>query len=513
MSPRLLLLIGGCLLASCSFAQDPKSILETYFPDPDTVFTTPAFAKKKGFTTSKSMLPFLDEWATAEQGWTRDTIGFSAKGVPILALEKGGEASPRPIRILMLGGIHGDEPAGTEGLLAMIQQLGTGGPWEHLLQEVTLRVIPMVNPDGMNNLNRYAANGLDLNRDQSKLSNVEMIALKEDFRAFDADVVIDFHEYRPYRADYVEMGTFGVTSPFDVMFMYTGNLNVPEPLRQANVELLVNPAKAAMDQIGRRHANYFRPMIVRGVREFRSGGSSPRSSVTSFGLANSLSVLLEIRGVGLGRKGFPRRVQTAYELAHSFLASCASSGEAILDARKRALEDQMPVVIDSERSEQRCEVELIDLHEGRIRTFQEKCSDSNAQIATRSRSRPAGYVVLPEAAAAIERLRILGLPGIELERPVTANAEVYAFIEDRLAPEPFEGLFERKVVAETHVESVSFPAGAMWYPATSPRFPLMFELVEPEAINGFVRFRVIDPAPGETYCVYRIPESESFPLP
>ena len=130
MSPRLLLLIGGYLLASCSFAQDPKSILETYFPDPDTAFTTPAFAKKKGFTTSKSMLPFLDEWATAEQGWTRDTIGFSAKGVPILALEKGGEASPRPIRILMLGGIHGDEPAGTEGLLAMIQQLGTGGPWE-----------------------------------------------------------------------------------------------------------------------------------------------------------------------------------------------------------------------------------------------------------------------------------------------------------------------------------------------------------------------------------------------
>ena len=107
------------------------------------------------------------------------------------------------------------------------------------------------------------------------LQNTEMVSLKRDFHAFDADVVVDFHEYRPYRADYVDMGEFGVTCPFDVMFMYSGNLNVPEAIRTANESLLIDPARAAMERAGRQYANYFRPIVIRGKKEFRSAGSNP----------------------------------------------------------------------------------------------------------------------------------------------------------------------------------------------------------------------------------------------
>lgn len=507
---RLLVLL---LMPALATAQDPKSLHDKYFPNPDTTFTTPAFAKKKGFTTSKMLFDFLDANAGAEAGWTRDTIGYSAKGVPIVAVQKGGETATAPIKLLMLGGIHGDEPAGTEGLLAMIQQLGPDGPWEPLLDSVILRIVPMVNPDGMNKLNRYAANGLDLNRDQSKLTNVEMIALKEDFRAFDADIVIDFHEYRPYRADYVDMGEFGVTSPFDVMFMYTGNLNVPEVLRTANETLLVNPAREAMDGLGRRYANYFRPIVTRGVREFRSGGASPRSSVTSFGLANSLSVLLEIRGVGLGRRDFPRRVETAYTLAHSFLQSASLQGPAIQEVRRRATADDAPVVIDAARMEKNCDVILLDLHAAELRSFSEKCSDNNAQYALTTRKRPGGYVLMPEAAAAIERLQILGLESTVLESPLESPAEAYDFTEDRLSADSFEGFFERIVAAETRDTTVTFPVGSVWFSADQPRFPLTFELLEPEATNGFLRFRVLDPDAGATYPIFRIPAAEKHRFP
>jgi hypothetical protein len=501
------------LIPAFASAQDPKAIHDTFFPNPDTTFTTPAFAKKKGFTTSKMLFEFLDAHAGSDAGWNRDTIGYSAKGVPIVAVQKGGETATAPIKLLMLGGIHGDEPAGTEGLLAMIQQLGPEGPWEDLLDSVTLRIVPMVNPDGMDKLNRYAANGRDLNRDQSKLTNVEMIALKEDFRAFDADIVIDFHEYRPYRADYVDMGEFGVTSPFDVMFMYTGNLNVPEVLRTANETLLVNPAREAMDGLGRRYANYFRPIVTRGVREFRSGGTSPRSSVTSFGLANSLSVLLEIRGVGLGRRDFPRRVETAYTLAHSFLQSAALQGPAIHAVRQQAAADDAPVVIEAARMDKNCDVILIDLHAGELRSFSEKCSDSNAQYAVTSRKRPGGYVVMPEAAEAIEKLGVLGLEATVLEAPVESPAEAYEFTEDRLSGESFEGFFERIVTAETRDTTVVFPEGSVWLSADQPRFPLTFELLEPEASNGFLRFRVLDPAAGTAYPVFRILAAEKHRFP
>ena len=512
---KMRVMLAGFLLAFFqAHSQDPKSIREAHFPSPDTAFTTPAFSTRNDFTNSELLLEFLDKEASAAQGWVRDTIGMSAKGVPIVAVQKGGEGAVRPVRVLMLGGIHGDEPAGTEGLLAMMQQLAPGGPWAHLLDNVVLRVVPMVNPDGMNRQNRYAANGLDLNRDQSKLVNTEMIALKRDFKAFDADVVIDFHEYRPYRADYVDMGTFGVTSPFDVMFMYSGNLNVPEAIRSATESLLVDPARAEMARSGRRHANYFRPVVIRGQREFRSGGTSPRSSVTSFGLASSLAVLMEIRGVGLGRKGFERRVETAMLLAHSYLKSSSASADAIFAARTAARGDLADVVIEAKRSEGPCVVELLDLQSEKVRTFNEVCSDSNDQTPERTRPRPAGYVLLPGQDGAAERLDILGLDLVLLSEDMPGvSCGVYDISEDRPSPDEFEGFHERLLDAVVRDSVLDLPAGSWYVSADQPRYPLTFELLEPEATNGFARFLVLDFPKGGPFPVVRVHEPLNFPQP
>jgi hypothetical protein len=499
-----ILLCGFLISASFAKGQDPKAIREVFFPSPDTAFTTPAFATKRDFTDSERLLDFLNREASEAQGWQRDTIGYSAKGIPIVAIERGGEASDRPIRVMFIGGIHGDEPAGIEGLLALSQHLGKDGDWNSLLNNTKLRIVPMVNPDGVNRLDRYAANGRDLNRDQSKLENTEMIALKKDFIAFDADVVVDFHQYRPYRADYVDMGDFGVTSPFDVMFMYTGNLNVPEAIRNASETLLIDPARAVMERTGRRYANYFRPTVIRGKREFRTGAASPRSSVTSFGLSSSLAALMEIRGVGLGRKGFERRVQTALLLAKSFLESSAKFPEEIQRARQAGQSDNSPVVIQSQRKKTVTGVTLLDLNRKALRTFEEEVSDSNNQTATATRAFPGGYVLLASETRASEVLRTLGLELTELKAPLAAHVQRYNLVSDQLAPKPFEGFFERIVQAETEDTLITIPSGSWWIPANQPRFHLTKELLEPEGSNGFVRYRVIDPKADEAFPVYRI---------
>lgn len=70
-------------------------------------------------------------------------------------------------RVWLQGRIHGNEPYGAEALLALLRSLvAGGGPAGELLDELTLLVIPIYNPDGSEAYIRQdVVNGIDLNRD------------------------------------------------------------------------------------------------------------------------------------------------------------------------------------------------------------------------------------------------------------------------------------------------------------------------------------------------------------
>jgi hypothetical protein len=71
-------------------------------------------------------------------------------------------------RVLLWSQMHGDEPTATLALLDMLHlfTLQDHGSWVNtLLQELTLCVIPMVNPDGAERRERRNAAGIDINRD------------------------------------------------------------------------------------------------------------------------------------------------------------------------------------------------------------------------------------------------------------------------------------------------------------------------------------------------------------
>ena len=80
-------------------------------------------------------------------------IGYSVRGAPIRAVEVGDPHSPN--KALVVGCIHGDEPAG----IAIARRL------EHSSQHgVDLWIIPVLNPDGRAQNTRGNARGVDLNR-------------------------------------------------------------------------------------------------------------------------------------------------------------------------------------------------------------------------------------------------------------------------------------------------------------------------------------------------------------
>ncbi len=82
------------------------------------------------------------------------TLGRSVRGRPISAVEVGNPSAAQ--RVLVVGCVHGDEPAG-----APVAEALAAGPGP---ARADLWVVPVLNPDGMAARTRGNARGVDLNR-------------------------------------------------------------------------------------------------------------------------------------------------------------------------------------------------------------------------------------------------------------------------------------------------------------------------------------------------------------
>jgi len=129
--------------------------------------------------------------AAAPPGWT--PIGASLEGRPLLAAQAGNG----PLRVYLIGGIHGDETEGRSALESLKAQARVGA---------TLRVLRDLNPDGTARRSRGNASGVDLNRNwpaanfqpwstggPAPLSEPETRAIAQDLREFRPALVIVLH--------------------------------------------------------------------------------------------------------------------------------------------------------------------------------------------------------------------------------------------------------------------------------------------------------------------------------
>lgn len=106
-----------------------------------------------------------------------EEAGRSFLGRPIRLLKVGSG----PNRVLLWSQMHGDEPSATPALLDIADHLlrHRDEPWARsILQEFTLLMIPMLNPDGAEVYQRRNAQGIDINRDALHLASPEGRLLK-----------------------------------------------------------------------------------------------------------------------------------------------------------------------------------------------------------------------------------------------------------------------------------------------------------------------------------------------
>ena len=427
------------------YAQDSKKITEKFFPDFDLDVPTPAFNKKRGFTKYEELISFLDNLRKKNPYvFKYKFIGESQKGrkIPMILL---GNEDPEKPRVCYMGGLHGNEPASTEGLLFFIYNLLYEDSLLTLLEDVNLSIIPMANIDGYEIQDRYAANGQDLNRDQTKLTNPEMRILKKAINEFNPHVMVDFHEYKPYRVDFVKFGEYGTTSMFDCMFLYTGNLNVCPSIKETIENVFLPRAKQQLDTYGLKYHNYLSSKHKNNSVYFNLGSVSPRSSATSFALGNCISMLMEVRGVGLNRTSFKRRIFTTYSLAYSFLKTTIQEKTLINEKLTYCHDFPEQIVISYKKEKSPYILNMIDVYNKTIVPIDIVLHNGLACEATKTRARPNYYLVEKKLTQVVEKLSILGLKIDTLQYDELLEVESYIITSQRKSPALFQGFYENIV--------------------------------------------------------------------
>ena len=158
-----------------------------------------------------------------------------------------------------------------------------------MLDDINVVVVPRINPDGSYLFTRATYQGFDMNRDHMALKAPELAYLHTAYRYFMPEVAIDFHEF----------GFYGVTE--DGYMRNADDLQVTPATSLNDDERVTQLGLDAVDALHRNAEDS-------GLRVYHYGITVNNPIGRAYyGLYNSLSVLVETRGIGGGATYFPRR--------------------------------------------------------------------------------------------------------------------------------------------------------------------------------------------------------------
>ena len=476
------------------------------FPNPSVVYSTPGLgADRRAFTTNAEVGQWLRSLSDrAPRGSTRTQllqIGTSQRGEPIqglLVTRAAGtdpaslDKSGRPT-VVLIGQQHGDEPAGSEALLVISRELAQG-LLEPLLDRINVVVVPRANPDGAEVGTRVTANGVDMNRDHLLLNTPEARALAQVINDYRPILVVDAHEYTVV-GRYLQK--FNAIQRYDALLQYTTTANYPEFLTKASQEWFHQPMVAALKAQGLTSDWYYTTSTNLQDKRISMGGTQPDTGRNVHGLKNTVSLLIETRGVGIGRMHIQRRVHAQVTAITSALRTTAERAAhleqvrsfVVRDVSAQACRDQ--VVIEAEASPTQRDLDFLDPETGADRSIRVDWNSSLTLRNTKVRARPCGYWLSADASAAVERLRQLGIQVMRVAEPGSVLAESYRETaretgnrQDVIGTIAGGGDIVR-VQVSTLRSAIDAPAGSFYVPLNQPRANLAVAALEPDTQNSY----------------------------
>lgn len=493
--------------------QDPDApaylpALAQRFPDPDTRYATPGLgAERRAFSTNAEIGQWLRQLADAPAPATGArasllSVGLSQRGQPIHAVvitRAAGsspaqlDASRRPT-VLLVGQQHGDEPAGSEALLVVAQELSRG-LLEPLLERINVVIVPRANPDGADAGTRTTASGVDMNRDHLLLSTPEAAALAALARDYRPILVLDAHEFT-VAGRYLDK--FNAVQRHDALLQYATTPGVPEFFTKASMEWYHAPIIAALEGQGLSHEWYHTTSQNLQDLSVSMGGTRPDTLRNVSGLKNAVGLLVETRGIGLGRHHLQRRVHTHITAISSALRSTAERAASLEQVRSFVVRDtsalacRNQVVVEAAATPQQRDLTFIDPQTALDRSIRVDWNSALELRTVKSRPRPCGYWVSQSADVAIERLKLLGVQVLRVAEPGALLVDSYRETSRSTAAlQDVRGTASTASPAVVRVQvalarsALDIQQGSYYVPLNQPLAALVSAALEPDTQSSY----------------------------
>ena len=262
-------------------------------------------------------------------------IGQSNEGRDLYLASVGTGAT----KVLYITQQHGNEPLGTEAALQLLGRLGNGGGagWDAILREITLLIVPKVNPDGAERFQRENHDadcagafctpgvGFDVNRwhDPAVAPEdnpvPEAAAIQRAFAQHHPAFVVDYHHQGSYVSDDGDLITTSIFWPLPLAGMPASAITLSKQVCVVIYDTLSHYGFAEVSQYP---------------------GTSPRGIArNAYGLLGAGSVLVEMRG-DIGQKSAGMLIRTAYTIMAAVAESIA---EGTVYSQDPARADDIPL--------------------------------------------------------------------------------------------------------------------------------------------------------------------------
>lgn len=516
-----------CLLASGAWAQfDPaKAVAEPeamarQFPDPTTPFTTPAFAAgRQDFTSHAEVFAFLDALGRRSARLAVDTVGRSQQGramaLAVLTGPRGFNAQLPTV--LLLAQQHGNEPAGGEAALVLAQSLATER--SALLDRVNVVIMPRANPDAAERFGRESASGIDINRDHLLVRTPEAQAITAAVVRYPPQVVLDLHEFTVAGR---WVSKFGTVMRADALLQAATVGNLSPAVKAAQGRYLA-AARGALERAGHRVDDYHTASADAKDLAVAMGGVNVDTGRNVGGLRHAISLLLETRGVGIGRAHYPRRVQSHVLAAMAVIETAAQEGPALVQMQRdaglaaAAQACNGALAVSVRQVDQRRVLNFLDAKTGEPRDVDVLWRSSHQLTLERERTRPCGYLIGADQAAAVQRLRALG---VQVDTVSAGTGQPLWDVEDYVVDAELAGQRQdargaiadsassiRVLRVQTRPDRLAPAPGSFYVSMGQPLAALVSAALEPDSQNSFAASRLLTIDAGQLRRVMKLPPS------
>jgi hypothetical protein len=498
------------LAAGAAWAQfDPARVkpepeaVAARFADPDVRYGSPGLRPgRTDFASHAEALEFAEGLARRSRDLKVELLGSSQQGraMPLLVLAKGAVVNPKLPTVLVLGQQHGNEPAGGEAALALAEQLASAGQ-AALLERVNVLIVPRANPDGADRFVRTTASGIDVNRDHLLLQTPEGRLLASVAARYKPQVVLDLHEFTVGDR---WVNKFGVFQKYDALLQAATVGNMDPGLAAAAQADYVSRIQRTLEAAGQSVFLYHTTSPNVADKVVAMGGVQPDTGRNVGGLRHAVSLLIETRGVGIGRAHFARRVHAHVLAATSVIETAADQGDRLLalvrdaEAGAAASACKGDLVVEAGHTPRRQALSFLDARTGEERSIEVAWRSALELQIRRSRPRPCGYLLAASETQAVERLRALGVRvwrvgeagQWQVERYLVTAADEGRRQDTRGAIEDGQNI--RMLQVRTEPASLAVPAGSLYVPMAQPLAPLVGAALEPDSQNSYVANRLLE---------------------